>query len=63
MAIAFLNMFMNILGNAMGAAILGGILNIKLTSYLKGVTSEKLNVDVINVLLTQLREGHFPKGL
>ncbi|WP_242877738.1 MDR family MFS transporter [Desulfosporosinus sp. BG] len=45
------NMFMNILGNAMGAAILGGILNISLTSYLKGAGGETLNVDVINVLL------------
>lgn len=54
------NMFMNILGNAMGAAILGGILNIHLTRYLKGVSSETLNVDVINVLLDPIKRGALP---
>lgn|GEM_PF-2619217 len=38
------NMFMNILGSAMGAAVLGGILNLRLTSYLKGVSRQELNV-------------------
>ncbi|MDR3542397.1 MAG: MDR family MFS transporter [Desulfosporosinus sp.] len=55
------NMFMNILGNAMGAAILGGILNIKLTSYLRGVSGETLNVDVINVLLDPVKRGTLPQ--
>ena len=51
------NMFMNILGNAMGAAILGGILNIHLTRYLRGVSGETLNVDVVNVLLDPVKRG------
>lgn len=57
------NMFMNILGNAMGAAVLGGILNLHLTSYLKGVSGETLNVDVINVLLDPVRRGTLPQGV
>ena len=57
------NMFMNILGNAMGAAILGGILNIKLTSYLLSVSGETLNVDVINVLLDPAKRGMLPQGV
>lgn len=57
------NMFMNILGNAMGAAVLGGILNVSLTSYLKGVSGEALNVDVINVLLDPIERGTLPQGV
>ena len=57
------NMFMNILGNAMGAAILGGILNIKLTSYLKGISGETLNVDVINVLLDPVKREALPQAV
>ncbi|MDR3601467.1 MAG: MDR family MFS transporter [Desulfosporosinus sp.] len=57
------NMFMNILGNAMGAAILGGILNISLISYLKGVSGETLNVDVINALLDPVKRGALPQGV
>lgn len=49
------NMFMNILGNAMGAAVLGGILNMNLTRYLKGLSGETLNLDVINVLLDPVK--------
>jgi len=56
------NMFMNILGNAMGAAILGGILNSSLTSYLNRVSGETLNVDVINVLLDPVKRGTLPQG-
>jgi len=60
------NMFMNILGNAMGAAVLGGILNNKLTSYLSGVRGEMLNgeilgVDVINVLLDPVKRKTLPQ--
>lgn len=51
------NMFMNILGNAMGAAVLGGVLNTQLTRYLKSVSGETLNVDVINVLLDPVKRG------
>jgi len=57
------NMFMNILGNAMGAAVLGGVLNLYLTSYLKGVSGETLNVDVINVLLDPVKRGALPQGV
>jgi len=54
------NMFMNILGNTMGAALLGGVLNTKLTSYLIGVSGETLSLDVINVLLDPVKRGTLP---
>ncbi|WP_407312656.1 hypothetical protein [Desulfosporosinus sp. SB140] len=54
------NMFMNILGNTMGAALLGGVLNIKLVNYLKGGTGEHL--DVINLLLDPTKRSAFPQG-
>lgn len=54
------NMFMNILGNTMGAALLGGVLNTKLTSYLKGVSGDAFNVNVINVLLDPVKRGTLP---
>src|SRR5680860_466433 len=57
------NMFMNILGNAMGAAVLGGILNVSLTNYLKSESGETLNVDVINVLLDPVKRGTLPQGV
>jgi EmrB/QacA subfamily drug resistance transporter len=57
------NMFMNILGNAMGAAVLGGILNLTLTSYLMGVRGETLKVDVINVLLDPVKRGTLSQGV
>ena len=57
------NMFMNILGNAMGAAVLGGILNSSLTSYLKSVSGATLNVDVVNVLLDPVKRGTLPQGV
>ncbi len=49
------NMFMSILGSTMGAALLGGVLNTKLASYLNGVSGETFNVDVINVLLDPVK--------
>ncbi|MCO1600832.1 MDR family MFS transporter [Desulfosporosinus nitroreducens] len=57
------NMFMNILGNTMGAALLGGVLNTKLTSYLKGVSGEAFSVDVVNVLLDPVKRGTLPNGV
>ncbi|MBC2724721.1 MDR family MFS transporter [Desulfosporosinus sp.] len=54
------NMFMNILGNTMGAALLGGVLNTKLTSYLKSVGEGSYNTDVINVLLDPVKKGTLP---
>ena len=55
------NMFMNILGNAMGAAVLGGILNVYLTSYLKGLSGETLNIHDINVLLDPIKRVTLPQ--
>ncbi|MCB8816932.1 MDR family MFS transporter [Desulfosporosinus shakirovi] len=57
------NMFMNILGNTMGAALLGGVLNTKLTSYLKSVSGETFSVDVVNVLLDSDKRGTLPNGV
>ncbi len=54
------NMFMNILGNTMGAALLGGVLNTKLTSYLKSVGEGSYDTDVINVLLDPVKKGTLP---
>ena len=53
------NMFMNILGNTMGAALLGGVLNIKLAEYFKSVSINEgtLNIEVINVLLDPVERG------
>lgn len=50
------NMFMRNLGNTIGAALLGGILNNRLTNYLSanaGKTEEKLTVDSVNLLLKE----------
>ncbi len=47
------NMFMRNIGNTIGAALLGGILNIRLTAYLQNNpdASDDLTVDSINELL------------
>ncbi len=56
------NMFMSILGNTLGAALLGGILNSSLTRYLKAANGQlALNVDVINVLLDPVKRGTLPQ--
>ena len=55
------NMFMNILGNAMGAAVLGGILNSTLTRYLQGFSRDTFNIDVINVLLDPVKRRMLPQ--
>lgn len=59
------NMFMNILGNTVGAALLGGILNMRLLSFLKTLPSSpyRLNVDVVNVLLDPSKRSQFPQEL
>lgn len=57
------NMFMNIMGNAIGAAVLGGILNINLIRYLKGLSEETISIDVINVLLDPVKRGMLPPGV
>jgi MFS family permease len=50
------NMFMRNLGNTIGAALLGGILNNRLANYLRanaGSTEEKLTLDSANLLLKE----------
>ncbi|MFP7295958.1 MDR family MFS transporter [Neobacillus niacini] len=50
------NMFMRNLGNTIGAALLGGILNNRLANYLSGnadTTGEKLTVDSTTLLLKE----------
>ncbi len=56
------NMFMNILGNTLGAALLGGLLNSSLTRYFKAANGQlSLNVDVTNVLLDPVKRGTLPQ--
>lgn len=54
------NMFMRILGNTIGAAVLGGILNSFMSSYLK-LNAKKselpLNLDVTNILLDETKRS------
>jgi EmrB/QacA subfamily drug resistance transporter len=57
------NMFMRNLGNTVGAALLGGILNIRLKEFIqeKGVKlSENLTVDSVNRLLNQGERSRLP---
>ncbi len=52
------NMFMNILGSTLGAALLGGILNNRFAQYLRSVgDGQTLNVSVTNVLLDPVMRG------
>lgn len=59
------NMFMNILGNTIGASLLGGILNMRLLSYLKNIPMEQytLDVNIVNVLLDPSKENQFSQEL
>ncbi len=53
------NMFMRNLGNTIGAALLGGILNSQLYAHLKSYpATEKMNVDSINILLNVSERNH-----
>ncbi|WP_045515457.1 MDR family MFS transporter [Neobacillus niacini] len=57
------NMFMRNLGNTIGAALLGGILNNRLGNYLSanaGNTEEKLTVDSANLLLKENERTNLP---
>jgi EmrB/QacA subfamily drug resistance transporter len=49
------NMFMRNLGNTVGAALLGGILNSSIIRYLKekGANGQELSIDTANVLLNE----------
>jgi EmrB/QacA subfamily drug resistance transporter len=56
------NMFMNILGSTIGAALLGGVLNNSLSQYLKSVAEVKtLNVNVTNILLDPIQRHSLPQ--
>lgn len=60
------NMFMRNLGNTIGAALLGGILNSRLISYFQengqGL-SEKLTIDSANILLNEEQRNALSKGV
>ncbi|SDM61539.1 drug resistance transporter, EmrB/QacA subfamily [Fictibacillus solisalsi] len=49
------NMFMRIVGSALGAAVLGGILNTRLSTYFDrhGNENEKVTLDAANILLDE----------
>lgn len=51
------NMFMNILGCTLGAALLGGILNNQFAQYLRTAEQQALDVNVTNVLLDPVLRG------
>jgi EmrB/QacA subfamily drug resistance transporter len=53
------NMFMRNLGNTIGAALLGGILNNRLSQYLSQ-NDQSLSVDDINKLLKSAEREHLP---
>lgn len=58
------NMFMNILGSTLGAALLGGILNSQLTQYLRTIGEQRtLDVNVINILLDPVMRGTLPQDV
>ncbi len=55
------NMFMNILGCTVGAALLGGILNSNLVHYLTTANGQQtINMDVTNILLDPVKRGTLP---
>ncbi|HET7629422.1 MAG TPA: MDR family MFS transporter [Bacillales bacterium] len=56
------NMFMRMLGSSMGAALLGGLLNARLRSYLQAhgkQIDENISIDTANVLLSGSRNDPF----
>jgi EmrB/QacA subfamily drug resistance transporter len=60
------NMFMRNLGNTIGAALLGGILNSQLRNYLENNgenKDSKLSVDSANILLDEKQRDALPEGL
>jgi MFS family permease len=55
------NMFMRTLGSTIGAALLGGILNSRLTSYIKNKgLSDQANIDTVNSLLDEKQRNQLP---
>jgi EmrB/QacA subfamily drug resistance transporter len=59
------NMFMRNLGNTIGAALLGGILNLQLKKYFLSTTSIEgtLSVDAANILLNESERNNLSEGL
>jgi EmrB/QacA subfamily drug resistance transporter len=59
------NMFMRNLGNTVGAALLGGILNSSIISYIKrsGDADQDLSIDTANVLLNEEERMKLPLDL
>lgn len=60
------NMFMRNLGNTVGAALLGGILNSQLRAYIGGHASgegKKLNVDSANILLNESQRNKLTESV
>ncbi|OCA86101.1 MFS transporter [Bacillus sp. FJAT-27225] len=59
------NMFMRNLGSTIGAALLGGILNSRLASYLasKGGEGEELTLDTANMLLDETKRETMSSGV
>jgi EmrB/QacA subfamily drug resistance transporter len=59
------NMFMRNLGNTVGAALLGGILNSSIISYMKrnGEAEQDLSIDTANVLLNEEERMKLPLDL
>ncbi|MFC0045573.1 MDR family MFS transporter [Metabacillus iocasae] len=52
------NMFMRNLGSTIGAALLGGILNIQMKSYIEQSDVKDVNIDTTNILLNpEMRES------
>ena len=47
------NMFMRTLGSTIGAALLGGILNSKLQSYIRSEGIENVSLESMNILLNE----------
>lgn len=60
------NLFMRILGNTVGAAMFGGILNSQMTSYLQAKAAQlnlPVKLDVANILLDPKGRAAFPESV
>jgi EmrB/QacA subfamily drug resistance transporter len=60
------NMFMRNLGNTIGAALLGGILNIQLKNFISAnneTIDENITIDSTNVLLNEVERNNLPEGI
>ncbi|WP_144474714.1 MDR family MFS transporter [Cytobacillus oceanisediminis] len=59
------NMFMRNLGNTVGAALLGGVLNSSILSYMKkhGAEDQDLSIDAANVLLNEAQRQKLSAGM